>query len=74
MLAFSKYRGPNLAFRSPQHSAFSRSLRCLFSSFFFVFYLPSTFSKKSSARESFDCPSQNIACLRTSGLRFVSAT
>lgn len=31
-------------------------------------------SMKVSARGSRDCPSQKIACLRTSGLRFVRAT
>jgi hypothetical protein len=37
-------------------------------------YFANTFSKKSNARASSDCPSQNIACFRTAGLRFVCAT
>lgn len=37
-------------------------------------YLPSTSAKKSRARGSLDCPSQNIACFRTAGFLFVLAT
>src|SRR6058998_612044 len=33
-----------------------------------------TFSKNCSARGSFDCPSQNMACFRTAGFRLVCAT
>jgi hypothetical protein len=48
---------------------FFSSSQCLLKS-----YLRRTFSKKPNARGSCDCPSQNIACLRTSGLRLFSAT
>lgn len=34
----------------------------------------STCAKNSGARGSFDCPSQNMACLRASGLRWLRAT